>query len=97
MLFGGVVPKTPNAACTERIAELGGRGVNQVGERGVKLSGEQKQRVAIARALLLDPAVLPGLRCVWGFRRHSPGKDRHFPCKRPKSGVENRCLQTHAS
>ena len=29
-----------------------------VGERGIKLSGDQRQRIAIARAILKDPTIL---------------------------------------
>ena len=28
------------------------------------------------------------IRCVWRFRRHSPGKDWHFLGKLPKSGAD---------
>jgi subfamily B ATP-binding cassette protein MsbA len=46
------------AHAEEFTQEMAGRTTNELGERGVRLSGGQMQRVAIARALVRKPTVL---------------------------------------
>jgi len=53
-----IVAASKKAHAHEFIIKLPGGYDTLVGERGVKLSGEQKQRVAIARSLLKDAPIL---------------------------------------